>query len=87
MALETWGQGGARAPHFSERGAEPPRFRAFLTSHAMNRFINASKEAMHLHVHVVQKPVAVAACESSTTRNQSGCVSILRCSATHARIE
>ena len=59
-------------------GAEPgPHFRAFLTSRAVNRFINASKEAMHLPV--VQKLVAVAACESFTTRNRStSCVSILR---------
>ena len=68
VASETGGQGGLVPPHFSERGAEPPHFRAFLMSHAM-KFINASKEAMHLPV--VQKPVAVAACESFTTRNRS----------------
>ena len=55
--------GGSCPPTFHRGGAEPPHFRA---SHAMNKFINASKEAMHLPV--VQKPVAVAACESFTTR-------------------
>ena len=70
MASETGGgKGGSCPPTFQRRGAEPPHFRAFLTSHAMNKFINASKEAMHLPV--VQKPVAVAACESFTTRNRS----------------
>ena len=63
------GQGGLVPPTFQRGGAEPPHFRAFLTSHAMNKFINASKEAMHLPV--VQKQVAVAACESFTTRNRS----------------
>ena len=53
-------------PTFQRGGAEPPHFRAFLTSHAMNRFINASKEATHLPV--VQKLVAVAACESPELR-------------------
>ena len=76
MASET---GGSCPPTFQRGGAaEPgPHFKAFLTSHAMNRFINASKEAMHLPV--IQKLVAVAACESFTTRNRStSCVSILR---------
>ena len=63
------GRGGSCPPTFQRGGAEPPHFRAFLTSHAMNRFINASKEAIHLPV--VQKLVAVAACESFTTRNRS----------------
>ena len=69
VASEMVGQGGLVPSHFSERGAEPPHFRSFLTSHAMNKYINASKEAMHLPV--VQKPVAVAACESFTTQNRS----------------
>ena len=53
-------------PTFQRGGAEPPHFRAFLTSHAMNKFINASKD-----LPVVQKPVAVATCESFMTRNRS----------------
>ena len=77
------GQGGSCPPLFREGGQNPLTFRAFLTSHAMNRFINASNEAIHLPV--VQKPVA--ACESFTTRNwYTSCNSILRCSATCARI-
>ena len=40
-----------------------------MTSHVMNKFITLVREAMHLPV--VQKPVAVAACESFTTRNRS----------------
>ena len=69
VASETGGTVGACAPPptFQRGGAEPPHFRAFLTSHAMNKFINASKEAMYLPV--VQK--AVVACESFTTRNRS----------------
>ena len=78
VVSETGGQEWLMPPTFQREGAEPPHFRAFLMSHAMNRFINASKEAMHLPV--VQKPVAVVACESFTTRNWfTSCVSILCC--------
>ena len=53
VASETGGGGGrgARASHplFRER-RQTPQFRASVTSHAMNRLINASKEAMYLHV-------------------------------------
>ena len=50
MASETGGAGGLVLPTFQRGGADPPHFIASLTSHAMNRLINASKEAMHLPV-------------------------------------
>ena len=47
VASETGGgQGGSCPPTFQIGRAEPPHFRAFLTSHVMNKFINARKEAI-----------------------------------------
>ena len=37
----------ALCPSPEGEGAEPPRSRASLMSHTMNRFIDASKEAIH----------------------------------------
>lgn len=48
------GEQGDLCPPLFEHGGRAPHFRASLTSHALNTLINTSKEAMYLHVPVVQ---------------------------------